>query len=128
MDLHYVAPGLMQPRDHNDVVSRHQPVEGRSRECADFEPRVRRAFRALFGCSLQRLNLRSDCADGMETRHDRAPYRKTLLHGHLAFRSCGKRDFVDAARPPTWLNSLGFRTPVNPSTVRFWTLRFAYGQ
>ncbi len=55
MNLQHVAPGLMQPRNHDDLGACHKPVEGRDRERTYFKPGVGGTLRTLFGCSRARI-------------------------------------------------------------------------
>src|SRR6476660_4190233 len=67
MSLEYVAPGLMQPRNHNQFVS-HFHSEQCFRELQfNLEPCVRRAFRSLPRRVLPALHCRSDETNGLES-------------------------------------------------------------
>lgn len=49
MNLHYVAPGLVQPGEDNDVVAGSEAVEGGGSKPMDFQPGIGCALRALPG-------------------------------------------------------------------------------
>src|SRR5215468_1220237 len=63
MNLQYIAMGLVQVRNNDDVVARLKTVKSLSYDRSQNEPGIRSSFRSLFGSLAPLLQCRSHPAD-----------------------------------------------------------------
>jgi len=114
MNLQYVAFGLMQPGQDNQLVANPNPVKALRREWTHFQPRVRRALRALFGRLATFLNRGSDHANRPQPQQPSTPCSCCL--SPLGFPDCHLNP------PASQHNFLRRRLPSRPAActpIRF---------
>src|SRR5262249_39612049 len=66
VNLEYVASGLMQPRQQDDVITFGEPIKGRSSEGTDLQPGFGSPLRPLFGRFLARFEAGANYPDRAE--------------------------------------------------------------
>ena len=89
MDAEDIASGTVEPRDHDDLVPRPNPVEALDSVLIEHEPGVRRTLVALLGGGGEVGQWGLHCADRADLEPGLAQAPVTALAGSVGFVHAG---------------------------------------